>query len=50
MSEEVKELLAVVESVKTGLDEAGKAVGSNWQGLEGRLRALDQRVTALSSS
>ena len=47
--EEVKELQDVVEGVQRGLDEAGKAIAANWEGLETRMKELEGRVQALDS-
>jgi nuclear migration protein JNM1 len=46
--EEVKELTDIVEGVQKGLDEAGKTILTNWEGLERRLKELEQRVETLN--
>jgi len=45
--DEVKELQSVVEGVQRGLNDAGKAVVANWDGLEKRMKELEVRVKAL---
>jgi nuclear migration protein JNM1 len=47
--EETKELQSVVQGVQRGLDEAGKAIAANWEGLERRMKDLEGRVKALDS-
>lgn len=46
--EEVKQLQGVVDGVQKGLDEAGKAIVTNWEGLERRMKDLEARVDALN--
>ena len=47
--EEVKELQAVVEGVQKGLDEAGRTILGNWEGMEKRMKDLEERVRKLDS-
>jgi nuclear migration protein JNM1 len=45
--EEVKEMEEVVRNVQAGLAESVLAVQKNWEGVEGRMRSLDERVSKL---
>lgn len=45
--DEVKELRAAVEGVQKGLDEAGKTILGNWEGMECRLKDLEGRIKKL---
>ena len=48
-AEEVKELQSVVENVHGGLDEAAKTILANWEGVERRMKDLEERIKALDA-
>lgn len=47
--EEAKELRDVVEGVQRGLDDAGKTILSNWEGVEKRMKDLEERLKKLDN-
>jgi nuclear migration protein JNM1 len=47
VGEEIKEMEEVVRNVQAGLGESVLAVQKNWEGVEGRMRSLDERVSKL---
>jgi nuclear migration protein JNM1 len=47
LGEEAKELLAIVEGVQKGLDQAGKQIMDNWTKVEGKLSDLGTRLQGL---
>lgn len=47
-TDEVRELREVVEGVQRGLDDAGRTVLANWEGVEKRMKDLEERLRRLS--
>ncbi|WRT65971.1 uncharacterized protein IL334_002922 [Kwoniella shivajii] len=49
LTEEIKELQEVTKKVENGLERAIGSIGSNWEGTECRLKALEERLRALEN-
>lgn len=47
VSDEERELSAIVKGVQTGVTEALNSIANNWEATQGRIEALDKRVAAL---
>jgi nuclear migration protein JNM1 len=45
--EEIRELEEVVKTVQEGLGESAKGIMKNWEGIEGRMKRLEERVGKL---
>lgn len=48
-NDEVKELKVIMDAMKKGLEESGKMVLKNWEGVEGRMKSLEDRLKALNT-
>jgi nuclear migration protein JNM1 len=49
-AEEVKELKGVVEGVERGLGDAVEGIKRNWEGLEGRMRDVEERLRNIADT